>query len=180
MHDFVEKLFAPFRNINFDDDYSLCECPQFFDFDMSATDDVRADNDAHSISSFSTNSTADDIPGPGRVIDKYVYRPCGKTVEQHLFRMRAPSLPPAHIARRIQSFFSLDLYRAGLRRSVAKPFEAILLGIQGLNLGHMEHLEYARLEKRRFQGVTQREAQSDSKSVDACVYGLQALVKQTQ
>ena len=41
-----------------------------------------AEADNHSLSTISTTSTATDLPGPGRIIDKYIYQVVGKMIER--------------------------------------------------------------------------------------------------
>lgn len=60
------------------------------------------DDDTSSISSHSTTSTVDDIPGTGRIIDKHLYQKLGRKLECFIFRMKLGSLPPAQIFRFIE------------------------------------------------------------------------------
>lgn len=55
---------------------------------------AATDDDASSMSSFSTNATIDDNPGTGRLIDKYLYQRGGKKVERLIFRMWIKTSPP--------------------------------------------------------------------------------------
>ena len=41
----------------------------------------------------------DDIPGPGRILDKYIYQRGGRVIERFALRLTISSLPPAHIIR---------------------------------------------------------------------------------
>lgn len=61
-------------------------------------DDVdRPDNDAPSVSSFSTMATMDDNPGPGRVIDKHLYQTVGRKIELLAGRIAISYVPPGAI-----------------------------------------------------------------------------------
>lgn len=51
-----------------------------------------ADDDGRSIDSFSTTSTADNIPGTGRTVDNYLYRPIGGFIER---LVRSPVISPS-------------------------------------------------------------------------------------
>lgn len=53
-------------------------------------------DDARSISSFSTNATMDNIPGPGRMLDK-LYQHLGRKIERGIFRISIYSLHPNKI-----------------------------------------------------------------------------------
>lgn len=59
-----------------------------------------------SASSFSTNATIDDNPGPGRLIDKHIYQFLGRKMERVIFRIKVNTLPPAAIVRYIEMMFS--------------------------------------------------------------------------
>lgn len=63
------------------------------------------DDDASSISSFSTTATADNLPGTGRLLDKYFFQPMGKKIETLAMRVTISTLSPAHISRYIESGF---------------------------------------------------------------------------
>ena len=65
--------------------------------------------DALSIASFSTNATADDMPGPGRILDKYVYRRLGKKLEKFAssIAMRLNISPPSPA--QIIHYFQLEV-----------------------------------------------------------------------
>ena len=71
--------------------------------------------DASSISSFSTNATADDMPGPGRLLDKYVYQYFGRKLEKSAssiamwLNIFPPS--PAQIIRYFQLEVTAHVYR---------------------------------------------------------------------
>lgn len=56
------------------------------------------DDDASSISSVSTNATMDNIPGPGRTIDTYIYQFFGRKLERFIFRISISSFSPDKIA----------------------------------------------------------------------------------
>lgn len=79
-----------------------------FDFDMSCSSGRNKnghiegeESDVVSIKSMSSNATADDIPGPGRTIDKYVYQFFGRKIERFANRFSLSRLPPARIAQRL-------------------------------------------------------------------------------
>lgn len=55
------------------------------------------DDDASSISSVSTNATMDNIPGPGRTIDTYIYQFFGRKLERFIFRISISSFSPDKI-----------------------------------------------------------------------------------
>lgn len=55
-------------------------------------------DDTTSLSSHSTNSTVDDNPGTGRLMDKYFYQALGRKFERLIFRIKLPILPPARIS----------------------------------------------------------------------------------
>lgn len=57
----------------------------------------QRDDDASSISSVSTNATMDNIPGPGRTIDTYIYQFFGRKLERFIFRISISSLSPDKI-----------------------------------------------------------------------------------
>ena len=69
-----------------------------------------------STSSFSTNATEDDIPGPGRTIDKYLYQRFGRKVENFAFRITFSSLSPGQI---LQYF--IQKTEPDVRRSSSLP-----------------------------------------------------------
>lgn len=69
------------------------------------TDDVDdAGSYSSSDTSWSTNDTSDDNPGPGRLLDKYLYQKGGKKVERLIFwtRMRIPNIDPSRISNYIE------------------------------------------------------------------------------
>ena len=47
----------------------------------------------------STNATADDLPGPGRIVDKYIYRRGGRIIERFVTKWKMSTLHPAYIVR---------------------------------------------------------------------------------
>lgn len=55
------------------------------------------DDDGASISTVSTNATADNIPGPGRIIDVFIYQYFGRKIERFANRFSMSRLPPARI-----------------------------------------------------------------------------------
>lgn len=55
-------------------------------------------DDGASTSSVSTNATAENIPGPGRTLDKYIYQFFGRKIERFANRVSLSRLPPARIA----------------------------------------------------------------------------------
>lgn len=59
--------------------------PRYFeDFFRRKEPDI---DDTRTISSHSTNSTVDDNPGPGRVLDKHFYQPFGRKLERAISRI---------------------------------------------------------------------------------------------
>ena len=67
-------------------------------WDPSDEDDSR-NGDTSSVSTYSTNATADDLPGPGRLLDKYVYQRGGRLLERFVMKWTMASLHPIHIVR---------------------------------------------------------------------------------
>lgn len=63
------------------------------------------EGDTCSVSSHSSTSTIDDIPGTGRVIDKYLYQKGGRKFERMIFwaRIRFPYLHPFQISHYIDA-----------------------------------------------------------------------------
>lgn len=55
---------------------------------LSQAQSEDEDEDANSISSFSTNATADDLPGPGRCIDSFFYQPVGRMLERFAMKIK--------------------------------------------------------------------------------------------
>lgn len=94
-----------------------------FDVYRSETDD----NDTSTIRTYSTNSTVDDNPGPGRLIDKHIYQRLGRKLERFIIWIKPPMLLPAHILAYFEKqnnghgiFYSWDpTYR---KRSILGPF----------------------------------------------------------
>ena len=64
--------------------------------DRSDEDDSRSGGTS---SVTSTNATADDLPGPGRIVDKYIYRRGGRIIERFVTKWKMSTLHPAHIVR---------------------------------------------------------------------------------
>lgn len=54
-------------------------------------------DDRASISTVSTNATADNLPGPGRIIDVCIYQFLGRKIERFANRFSMSRLPPARI-----------------------------------------------------------------------------------
>lgn len=87
-----------------------------FDVYRSETDD----DDTSTISSYSTNSTVDDNPGTGRLIDKHIYQRLGRKLERFLFWIKPPMLTPGQICAFFEKqngehgiFYSLGLTSRG-------------------------------------------------------------------
>lgn len=55
-------------------------------------------DDAASVSIISTTATMDNIPGPGRLIDMYIYQLFGRKIERLANHICLSNLPPAKIA----------------------------------------------------------------------------------
>lgn len=64
-------------------------------------DDTQSDT--RSTLSCSTNATADDNPGTGRLVDKFFFQPVGRSIERLAMRFTISSLNPAQILRYIES-----------------------------------------------------------------------------
>lgn len=81
---------AKYMNLDWDRDRSFSGAwdkeTEFVDYD-----------DARTVSSFSTNATMDDIPGPGRILDKCIYQYFGRKVERLAFRLSISYLHPNKI-----------------------------------------------------------------------------------
>ena len=60
-------------------------------------EDSSQNGDTSSISTDSTNATADDLPGPGRLLDKYIYQRGGRVIERFLMRRTMATMHPAII-----------------------------------------------------------------------------------
>lgn len=65
-------------------------------------DEDATEDDASSVSSFSTTATMDDNPGAGYTIDKYFYQPVGRRIEKIAFRIAMPLLSPERIFQYIE------------------------------------------------------------------------------
>lgn len=63
----------------------------------------KKEDDASSISSFSTTATADNIPGAGRTVDMFFYQPVGEWIERLAMRFTISSLNPDQISRYIEA-----------------------------------------------------------------------------
>lgn len=72
---------------------------------LSQAQSEDEDEDANSISSFSTNATADDLPGPGRCIDSFFYQPVGRMLERFAMKIKISNLSPALISHYIEKEF---------------------------------------------------------------------------
>lgn len=70
---------------------------------LGTASDCHGEDDNCSITSISTTTTADNLPGPGRMIDKYIYQPMGRRFERLAMRFTIASLHPAHIAQYIEA-----------------------------------------------------------------------------
>ena len=64
------------------------------------------DDEARSIQTFSTNATADDNPGTGRVLDTYFYQPVGRRIERLAMRITIRYLHPWRVCTFIETTFS--------------------------------------------------------------------------
>ena len=62
-------------------------------------EDSGRNEDTSSISTYSTNATADDLPGPGRLLDKYIYQRGGRIIERFVTKWNMATLHPAYIVR---------------------------------------------------------------------------------
>lgn len=73
---------------------------RFLDYILGLLTNSRSSDDgsAKSIISFSTTSTADNLPGTGRLIDMYIYQRFGKKIERLALRHNVSSLPAFTIA----------------------------------------------------------------------------------
>ena len=65
----------------------------------SSDEDGGQNGDTASVSTYSTNATTDDLPGPGRLLDKYIYQRGGRFVERFVMKWKMSTLHPAHIVR---------------------------------------------------------------------------------
>ena len=65
----------------------------------SSDEDDGRNRDTSSVSTYSTNATADDLPGPGRLLDKYIYQHGGRIIERFVMRWTMANLHPSHIVR---------------------------------------------------------------------------------
>lgn len=63
------------------------------------------DVDGISLSSFSTNSTTDNLPGTGRCIDSFFYQPVGRKIERFAMKIKISNLSPALISHFIEEEF---------------------------------------------------------------------------
>lgn len=127
------------RQHNNDDDFMLENPISHFALrlDCNSTDD-----DASSVGTYSTNSTVDDNPGPGRLVDKYLYQKGGRKVERLIFwvRIKLPNVHPVLISRILDDTWGAKLSRrcpttslsAAIRRieRVGKPGQ--ISGLQSL------------------------------------------------
>ena len=66
-----------------------------------AEDAMKDEDDALSISSLSTNATMDNNPGPGRLIDTYIYQRLGRKIERFAARINISTLHPSQIVQRL-------------------------------------------------------------------------------
>lgn len=73
---------------------------RFLDFMLDLWTNAMSGDDgsAKSIISFSTTSTADNLPGTGRLIDLYIYQRFGKKIERLALQHNVSSLPAISIA----------------------------------------------------------------------------------
>lgn len=60
--------------------------------------EVEDNGDVGSVSSFSTNATMDNIPGPGRMLDR-LYQQLGRKLERCIYHLSISSLHPNKILR---------------------------------------------------------------------------------
>ena len=89
----------------------------------SDEDDSR-NGDTSSVSTYSTNATADDLPGPGRLLDKYIYQRGGRIIERFVTKWNMATLHPAYIVR--------YLYPLPVSRflTLGEKLETIILNIE--------------------------------------------------
>ena len=64
---------------------------------MDVLQPVLYEDEDSSIITFSTNSTVDDNPGTGRIIDKFIYQIPGRALERLALRLTISSLSPERI-----------------------------------------------------------------------------------
>lgn len=96
----IEKsLRGVFKKRRDDDDRYIHENPVWHR--VLGIDCNSADEDASSVRTYSTNSTVDDNPGTGRLVDKYLYQKGGRKVERLIFwvRIKLPNVHPVIISR---------------------------------------------------------------------------------
>ena len=80
------------------------------------------EDDRSSISSHSTNSTVDDNPGPGRLVDKYLYQRLGRKLEKVAIRLGFVNPDPSQIVPFFTRLYTLrwftPVYSASLSSSL--------------------------------------------------------------
>ena len=80
-----------------------------------------------SISTYSTNATTDDLPGPGRLLDKYIYQRGGRIIERFVMKWNMSTLHPAHIVRYLSPYPTSSTYLIG------GQLESIIFGIENIH-----------------------------------------------
>ena len=90
-------------------------------WDRSDEDDCRSEGTS---SVTSTNATADDLPGPGRLLDKYIYQRGGRYIERFVTKWKMSTLHPAHIVRYLSP---LPTYYF---RTLGEQLESIIFDIE--------------------------------------------------
>lgn len=68
------------------------------------------EDDLSSISSFSTTTTAENIPGAGRTVDMFFYQPVGRWIERLAMRLAISSLNPDQIYCYIEARLSCTIF----------------------------------------------------------------------
>lgn len=68
------------------------------------------EDDLSSISSFSTTTTAENIPGAGRTVDMFFYQPVGRWIERLAMRLTISSLNPDQISCYIEARLSCTIF----------------------------------------------------------------------
>ena len=97
-----------------------------------ASQDHASDNndDTYSLVRTETNDTIDDNPGPGRIIDKYIYQRYGRKIERCIWRMSLSFLPSGVLAQRILEM-QRTKFLCGADIAVGQAFELISIETDG-------------------------------------------------
>ena len=113
------------RMAEFDDMFSLSQYNAGWNTGYGTSAYIEDEDDASSISSFSTNATMDNIPGTGRTIDMCFYQPVGRAIEKFALkiaiRLNICHPSPAEILR----FFQLSPYLYYWFSECKKPSDVI-------------------------------------------------------